>query len=75
MTKPPLDVLLVTKPLGPPWNDGTLSLTVSIGVAEWTQHMKSDDLIAEADQALYQAKHLGRDLVVTQPSVETVTAD
>ncbi|MBN93524.1 MAG: hypothetical protein CL928_05540 [Deltaproteobacteria bacterium] len=58
-----------------PWNDGTLSLTVSIGVAEWTQHMKSDDLIAEADQALYQAKNLGRDLVVTQPSVETVTAD
>lgn len=41
-----------------------LSFSISIGVAEYNHSMANiDDLISEADQALYQAKHSGRDQV------------
>ncbi len=42
----------------------SLTFCISIGVAEYNHSMANiDDLISEADQALYQAKHSGRDQV------------
>jgi diguanylate cyclase (GGDEF)-like protein len=38
--------------------------TCSIGVAEWNGAEGSEDLLARADDALYSAKHAGRDRVV-----------
>jgi diguanylate cyclase len=47
--------------------------TFSAGVATWDGTETSEDLIARADQALYQAKHAGRDriLVALQGSQAT----
>ncbi len=46
--------------------DHELSVTVSIGVAEPTARMKeSEKVIEAADQALYRAKHAGRNRVET----------
>jgi diguanylate cyclase (GGDEF)-like protein len=43
----------------------TLRLTASFGVVEWRAGEESwDDLVRRADQALYQAKHGGRDQVI-----------
>ncbi len=39
--------------------------TVSIGVAWWDRAEGPEDLVARADAALYDAKHAGRDRVVT----------
>lgn len=49
-----------------PWRDTLISVTVSIGVAEWTTDVGSDlaCLVAMADEALYRAKQSGRDRVV-----------
>lgn len=43
--------------------------TFSAGVATWDGNETSEELIARADQALYQAKHAGRDriLAAAQP--------
>jgi diguanylate cyclase (GGDEF)-like protein len=41
-----------------------IEVTISVGAAEWAPTMQhSDDLIAVADTALYQAKHAGRNRV------------
>lgn len=45
-------------------NGGQLSATVSIGVAAYDGHPDYQRLIERADQALYRAKHLGRNCVV-----------
>lgn len=45
-------------------NDRELSLTVSIGVAAYDGHPDYQQLLQRADQALYQAKHAGRNRCV-----------
>jgi len=40
-------------------------LTCSIGVAEWSSGESDVELVARADEALYAAKHAGRDALVT----------
>ena len=45
-------------------NEGSISLTVSIGAAPGTGQTRGDTLIAVADAALYQAKAGGRNCVV-----------
>ncbi|MBE3652392.1 hypothetical protein BOO91_15495 [Vibrio navarrensis] len=42
----------------------TISMTVSIGVAECTNQATLDELLEEADKAMYQAKHAGRNQVI-----------
>jgi len=49
-------------------DDHVITLTVSIGVAQWspTQFNKTDEFLAFADKALYEAKHRGRNCVVVK---------
>lgn len=47
-----------------PHQDATLSVTVSMGVAERGAGAHADDLLRRADQALYEAKRGGRNRVV-----------
>ena len=50
-------------------NEGDERITLSIGVAEWlTDDGSPDTLIAEADQALFEAKAAGRNQVVAHGS-------
>jgi len=56
-----------------PEQGAPLRIAASIGVAQWTPQigMQSDRLIAAADQALYSAKHEGKDrYAVYQPPAE-----
>lgn len=50
---------------------GNLRVTVSIGVAEFKQGETTDETLARADLALYQAKQNGRNQVVCAASNET----
>lgn len=50
---------------------GNLKVTVSIGVAEFQQGETTDETLARADLALYQAKQNGRNQVVCAASNET----
>jgi len=43
--------------------NGTVTLTTSIGIAEWIHGEELDSLIARADAAMYRAKELGRNCV------------
>lgn len=53
-----------------------LSLTVSLGVAERDSISKNvDDLIRQSDDALYSAKHSGRNRVVLAGQKEALTAE
>jgi two-component system cell cycle response regulator len=45
----------------------SLRITVSAGVAELQDEQRLDDLLRQADEALYQAKESGRDRVVLSP--------
>lgn len=46
------------------WQDRMLSITISIGVAGFPHHGGTvNQVVSAADQALYQAKHQGRDQV------------
>ena len=47
-----------------PTSAGPLAITASIGIAEWKAGSRFEEVIAEADEALYAAKEGGRDLVV-----------
>ncbi|ENM3904948.1 GGDEF domain-containing protein [Vibrio cholerae] len=42
----------------------SIQMTVSIGVAECTTQTTLDELLEEADKAMYQAKHAGRNQVI-----------
>ncbi len=59
------------------WTDGLHGVTISIGVAMYPQHADSaETLLRAADRALYEAKHQGRNRVVTarQAGAETASA-
>ena len=45
------------------WLDQRFKVTVSIGVAGLRPEMSTEDLIKEADEALYRAKHAGKNRV------------
>ncbi|QDQ25872.1 diguanylate cyclase [Chitinimonas arctica] len=53
-----ITTLRIATPAGP------IAMTASFGVAQWVPQVGIDTLIARADQALYGAKHTGRDRVV-----------
>jgi len=50
-----------------PGHDGSLHITISIGVAAYLSGT-ADDVIGDADRALYQAKHAGRNRVAVSAS-------
>jgi diguanylate cyclase (GGDEF)-like protein len=45
-----------------------LGETVSVGIAQWDGRQTPEQLIGLADEALYQAKHQGRNRVVAAPA-------
>ena len=61
------------KKLHVPYEDGLLGpITLSLGVATFPQHgSTTETLLGVADNALYRAKHEGRDRVVVAETLET----
>lgn len=53
--------------------DQAVPLTVSAGVAQWQPDEDADHLLARADEALYRAKHEGRNRVVVAESQRPVS--
>jgi two-component system cell cycle response regulator len=53
--------------------DGVASVTTSLGVSQWKSGYNIDDLIRDADLALYRAKREGRDSVSTPPPVAWIS--
>jgi diguanylate cyclase (GGDEF)-like protein len=49
-------------------DSGPVTLTVSIGIAEWCADETLDDVLGRADGALYRAKELGRNCVAEAPA-------
>lgn len=47
----------------------TFQITISIGAAQLQPMESADALVARSDEALYAAKHAGRDCVVTSPAL------
>lgn len=52
-------------------DSGPLRVTASVGVAAWERETV-DQLLGRADQALYEAKEAGRDMVMAAPSLGPV---
>ncbi len=52
------------------WNGVGIPITVSVGVAQWARDISRDQLMANADQALYLAKRRGRNCYATFGQVE-----
>jgi PleD family two-component response regulator len=42
---------------------GSVSITVSIGLAEWRENSNTDELYRRADRALYRSKSAGRNRI------------
>ncbi|MGO4331336.1 GGDEF domain-containing protein [Cupriavidus sp. 2TAF22] len=61
-----LNTLVRTTPC--PSEPDAIPYTVSIGMAERLPGEGADDLMRRADNALYDAKHMGRNCVATQPT-------
>ena len=55
--------------------DGNVSLSCSIGVAEHALGESLDQLLAQADLALYHAKEAGRNLVAVPPSQDWIESN
>jgi len=58
----------MTRAINMPWQDTTITITVSIGIA-FSEHSDEglDSMIMRADAALYQAKRSGRNKVIVAP--------
>ena len=50
-------------------NGKTIRVTLSLGVGVWDGKMESDELLRSADDALYRAKHAGRNRAMLAPVV------
>ncbi|MBK7320371.1 diguanylate cyclase [Candidatus Villigracilis affinis] len=52
---------------------GLVSVTISVGVAEYCPETQAlDDLLRNADKAMYAAKESGRNCVSVYPAIDTV---
>ena len=49
-----------------PWQDETLSVTVSVGIAGLARLDDAESITKRADEALYISKHAGRNRVMTR---------
>ncbi|MDT8429212.1 MAG: diguanylate cyclase [Pseudomonadales bacterium] len=54
-------IRLAVKDMKVVYQDQVITVTISLGIAVWTADLSLDDLITQADQAMYAAKKAGRD--------------
>ncbi len=64
-------LLQKTRAINIPTASGELRFTTSIGIASLAHDEDIESLLNRADNALYQAKHQGRDCVVQDPALAT----